>query len=294
MFNAMLHLLLVSLLMVKLSSGQSETNPCVTFSFPFRNVWLISERAPPTLDVSSFTNISSQNDAPTFSTLHYHLDTTFNGSSLSKRDTARPQDQCTAGGMRGWTFTASTCEHARNLQAVRVFCRDPNDADHEDSALQSCALNELCIDTDGPTAGHKAYCVRFERYAKVPAVRGRHTTSVMRGIPAGAGVTQPFQANALISDFTRRHGLGGASPLKLEALELVSNVAKRAIFATRVLETAQCSHCFSVKIQPLPLGTDWLRATVEIVDAVEGYLYLTTISWPVDIWKETDKDGQSY
>ena len=226
--------------------------------------------------MSLIANKSSPNDFSSFDFMHYHLNTALNSSAVAVSDPQRLMNRC--GSLQGWVFTNSVCEHTKNLQAVRIFCHDPANQ-HEDSSLQHCELNEICIETGSSSIGvQRAYCVRIQRYSKISYRRGRHTTTVYLPGPAGRAVGQPMSANALLADFSKRFPYSGASLLKLEALELVSNVAKRAVLATVVLKSEECPRCSSIKMQPLPEGTDGLRATVVVEDAEEGYLFLTTIT----------------
>lgn len=176
--------------------------------------------------------------------------------------------------MHGWIFSESHCAHQLNLQSVRVICHNPRDAQIEAEMSQSCGPNEVCADTGRSIAELKAYCVDTRNFAKFPYSYRRESKTYTIPYPAGAGT---ISANALVSDSTRRSGQI-ANTLKLEALERRTEVARRVIGAMSVIDEEHCERCFSIRMQPLPEGTDDLRAIITIENPQPGYLFLVTIS----------------
>lgn len=181
---------------------------------------------------------------------------------------------CTATRMRGWVFSESHCSHHLNLQSVQVICHNPRDAQIEDQMSQSCGPNEVCADTGGSIAEGKAYCVDTRNFAAFPHSYRRETKTYSIPYLAGVGT---ISANALVSDSTRR-SVQVANTLKLEALQRRTEVARRVISAVSVIEEVHCERCFSIRMQPLPEGTDELRAIITVENAQPGYLFLVTVS----------------
>jgi len=80
-----------------------------------------------------------------------------------------------------------------------------------------------------------------------------------------------------VSNSTRR-SVQVANSLRLEALERRTEVARRVIGAMSVIDEVHCERCFSTRMQPLPEGTDDLRAIITIENPQPGYLFLVTVS----------------
>lgn len=219
------------------------------------------------------TKPSTQDNAAPLNFMHYHLETSPNDTLITKRDPQRLMNRCTATGMRGWVFMDSYCDEIRNLQAVRVFCHDPDDRQMHDLILQSCDSDEFCVNTGLSPIGGRAYCVNIQNYEKVRRVRGRQLKTVT--IP-NAGRVQ--SANALLADGDRRHGLQDAYSFELDALQLTGDISKRVLSDTLVLKRVQCRGCSSLSMQQPPTRTDGFRASIDITHAEEGYVFLTTIS----------------
>lgn len=108
--------------------------------------------------------------------------------------------------------------------------------------------------------------------------RRRQIKSIDVPVTAAGASDRPIAANALISDITRRKSLNWAIAFKLEALRRQTQVAKREPRPETVVGRVHFEGCFSLRMQPLPEGTDDLRATVRMMDAVPGYMFLVTVS----------------
>lgn len=206
--------------------------------------------------------------------MHYHLNTTIsNDTSLSTNDQTRLMNKCTGTGMRDWVFQTSRCLHPRNLQALEVTCHNRH-FPWTRAIPQACAANDICMDTGLTVEDAKAYCVTTRSFTKIRQSYGPLTRSIEIPNP-GAGTKS---ANAVLADWTRRMGMGGANPFKLDALERGSSVAKKLILTESILKSEECIGCFSLRMQPLPRGTQLLRASLAVNNAQEGYMFLVTIS----------------
>ncbi|KAG7004953.1 hypothetical protein G7Y79_00022g051740 [Physcia stellaris] len=223
---------------------------------------------------SSAVNESDYHGVAALSFMHYHLNTTISkDTSLSTNDQTRLMNKCTGTGMRDWVFQTSRCLHPRNLQALEVTCRDHH-FPWTRAIPQACAANEICMDTGLAVEDAKAYCVSTRSFTKIRQSYGPLARSIEIPNP-GAGTVS---ANAVLADWTRRMGMGGANPFKLDALGRGSSVAKKRILTESILKSEECVGCFSLRMQPLPRGTRFLRAGLAVNNAQEGYMFLVTIS----------------
>lgn len=170
--------------------------------------------------------------------------------------------------MRDWVFKTSSCDR-RNLQALIVVCHNPKDPMEDRLVPQSCRANELCVDTGLSIGGARAYCVNTQNFKMIPnSDRERKTRSIFLEIPVNK---PPFVANALLADQFRTSPFLGATSFDMAALERRDDV----VF---VLERARRLAEYNLRIQPLPQGTNLLRASVAVSGSPSAYLYLITIS----------------
>lgn len=198
---------------------------------------------------------------------HYELDASNRTTSLAKRDTTRLMNQCTEYRKQGYVFHSSSCNR-HNLQALIVFCQDPHGGT-ERPISQSCGPNELCVDTGLSISGAKAYCVNTQNFRHI-ANLDRRTSATSLSLPVPT-VDPPFAATALLADQYRRQPFIDASSFNLTALRQHDDTED-------ILGRRGHDHVYHLKMQPLPQGTNLLRAAVEVRGAEAGFLYLNTIS----------------
>ena len=209
----------------------------------------------------------------------YHLDTSSNGSSLAKRDESRVMNECTTPESKGKTFERSQCGRHGTLQAVLVFCHNPDDPESSDYDLVSCARNEFCINTGTSFAKARAYCVSTNVFREVQGSVERQVKTLTVFNP-GAQVPglEVVAANALLTDAKWKYGLRNANRFQLDAIGPPSDVAKRDLSTDVVKKEERCVACFTLRMEPLPKGTDILVATVNIRSHDDFYMFLITIS----------------
>ena len=230
-------------------------------------------------NASLVTNTSSQNRFPAVNLMTYHLDTTSNRSSLAKRDESRLMNECTTPESKGKTFERSQCGRHGTLQTVLVFCHNPDDPKSSDYDLVSCARNEFCINTGTSFAKARAYCVSTNVFRKVHGSVERQIKTLTIFNP-GAQVPglEVVAAAALLTDGKRKYGVSNANLFQLYAIGPPSDVATRDLSTDVVKKEERCVACFTLRMEPLPKGTDILVARVDIRSPDDFYIFLITIS----------------
>ena len=195
--------------------------------------------------------IISTMSRPRFQYRHLHFDVHNRITSLTRRDDSRLMDHCTGHDMRNWIFTSSNCDR-RNFQALFVFCHHPNDPMRSRSVAQSCGRQEICVDTGLFIATSRAYCVDPENSRPIPnSDRQPNPQTVSLVVPVE---NSPFIANAILAnEFGTQPFIRGTS-FGLAAFRRQGNTE------SILRRTISCDGCYDIRIQPLPLETNLLRA----------------------------------
>ena len=118
-------------------------------------------------------------------------------------------NQCTGANMNGCIFTHSECQRYMNLQAVRVWCYNPNEGVLV-HVYQACNNNEICVDTGLPMFT-KAYCRSTENYIKIAGKLAGKTFGKIQ-IPANeVGGRRVSTAEAIVAGDDRATALQSQS-----------------------------------------------------------------------------------
>lgn len=222
-------------------------------------------------------NTSHSNPPSGVHFMHYHLDTTASTPSsltVSKRARARFMNQCTGTGRQRWAFTKSNCSRRQNLRNLILYCEHQG---YVKLIEQSCAAEELCIDTGNAAWDTKAYCVKMDDFFQVPASeRQRVRAQFQANIPLHR--SNALAANALLVDRSRTRGFSGVTSFGLAALGQRDPTEGEAEAGQAVLDSVDCVGCYELALKHLPDEASLLRVMLDIKGAEAGYLYLTTVS----------------
>ena len=181
--------------------------------------------------------------------------------------------------MQGKVFVWSNCKPWENLQAVNVVCETPHSPWWQQNSHQSCAENEICVETGWGVRFRRAWCVSITNFIVLAESHTEKVTGKISIPSHDPGSThQPRAASALLADKS------GPALLQAEHMALValgqSFASKQANALSRdvIVGGKKCDACSHLRLQSLPLRTNTLRATVVMNGKNSGYLFLVTIS----------------
>ena len=180
--------------------------------------------------------------------------------------------QCTGAHAGSRTFLYSRCNPNPNLRALLVYCeRGP----YVEIFRQSCAVNELCVDTGITLADALAYCASSNNFFRVPDSTSRRVTGDFELHISSINI--PSAAVAILVDDSRSCGMTGVDVFEFSALRETVPIGQGVVPRTVVLDSVRCSDCYNLALQPLSTEVSFLRARVDVRGAGSGLLYIITI-----------------
>ena len=108
--------------------------------------------------------------------------------------------QCLGPNMHNKIYLASNCRPWDDLQAVTVVGKVPDSAWHQQTSLQDCRWNEICVDTGYRFRWRRALCVNTINFVQLAQ---SHARTVTGRISVDLGHERYFAAAAILSENSR-------------------------------------------------------------------------------------------